>query len=110
MRNTIDNDLEFCGTVHDSARFCAEVREERYGACEDDCETTAPYLNVMPEESKLNRKARLLDRETHKIRRDNRRQIKGEFAKMVREATFNVDIDSAIEEAMRRGTFSVIDL
>tara|TARA_R110000868_G_scaffold67046_1_gene199214 strand:- start:6598 stop:6855 length:258 start_codon:yes stop_codon:yes gene_type:complete len=41
-------DLDHVGS---QARQCANFRESQYSPCEDDCEITAPYIGLLPDES-----------------------------------------------------------
>lgn len=42
-----DQDAYFLMRLSDQANR----NEERFGACEDDCEVTAPYIGILPDES-----------------------------------------------------------
>lgn len=42
-----DDDAYYVMRLQDQAAR----NEERFGACEDDCEVTAPYIGILPEES-----------------------------------------------------------
>lgn len=42
-----DDDAYYVMRLQDQADY----EETRFGACDDDCEVTAPYIGILPEES-----------------------------------------------------------